>query len=58
MAARVTTLTRWVGTGRKLTQTGRLTMADARDMVSLLDTGDGIDPVIGGKTFVLVAARI
>jgi hypothetical protein len=50
-AAQVTALTRWVGTGRKLTQTGRLTMADARQLVSLLETGDEIDPVIGDKTF-------
>jgi hypothetical protein len=51
LAARVTALTRWVGTGRKLTQTGRLTMTDARELVSMLDTGDEIDPVIGDKTF-------
>jgi hypothetical protein len=47
----VTTLTRWVGAGRKLTQTGQLTMADARHLVGLLDTGDEIDPVVGGQMF-------
>ncbi len=51
MAGRVTSLTRWTGSGRRLTQTGRLTMADARELVSLLDTGDEVDPVIGGRTF-------
>jgi hypothetical protein len=47
----VTALTRWVGEGRKLTQTGQLTMADARHLVGLLDTGDDIDPVIGERVF-------
>jgi hypothetical protein len=47
----VTALTRWVGDGRKLTQTGQLTMADARHLVDLLDTGDKIDPVIGERVF-------
>jgi len=44
-------LVRWVGTARKLTQTGRLTMADARELVSVLDTGDEIDPTIGNRVF-------
>lgn len=44
-------LTRWVGAGRKLTQTGQLTMADARHLVALLETGDEIDPVIGDRVF-------
>jgi len=44
-------LTRWVGAGRKLTQTGQLTIADARHLVGLLDTGDEIDPVIGERVF-------
>jgi len=47
----VTTLTRWVGTGRSLTQTGQLTMADGRHLVGLLETGDEIDPVIGKQVF-------
>src|SRR5258705_10836346 len=44
-------LTRWVGAGRKLTQPGQLTMADARHLVALLETGDEIDPVIGDRVF-------
>lgn len=44
-------LTRWVGPGRKLTQTGQLTMADARHLVGLLETGDEIDPMIGTRMF-------
>jgi hypothetical protein len=47
----VTAFARWVGEGRKLTQTGQLTMADARHLVSLLHTGDKIDPVIGERVF-------
>lgn len=47
----VIALTRWVGAGRKLTQTGQLTVADARHLVALLDTGDEIDPAIGGRVF-------
>lgn len=52
---RVAEFTRWVAggpaSGRKLTQTGRLTMADARHLVTHLETGDVIDPVIGDRTF-------
>lgn len=47
----VVTLTRWVAAGRKLTQTGQLTMADARHLVDLLETGDEIDPMIGARVF-------
>ena len=52
---RLVGFTRWVAnsprTGRKLTQTGRLTMADARMLVERLGTGDVVDPVIGDRTF-------
>lgn len=41
----------WVGTGRKLTQTGRITLADARTLVELLGTEDVIDPAIGDRVF-------
>jgi hypothetical protein len=41
----------WLGEGRKLTQTGRIGLADARHLVELLGTGDAVDPEIGGKTF-------
>jgi hypothetical protein len=41
----------WLGDGRKLTQTSRIGMADARHLVELLGTGDTIDPEIGGRVF-------
>lgn len=41
----------WLGDGRKLTQTGRLTVADARVLVELLGTGDELDPDIGGRVY-------
>jgi hypothetical protein len=47
-AVRVAEFTRWVAggpaSGRKLTQTGRLTMADARHLVERLATGDVTRP--------------
>jgi hypothetical protein len=48
---RLQAFTRWVGPGRKLTQTGRITLADARELVGLLGTGDVIDPKIGNRVF-------
>ncbi len=41
----------WVGAGRKLTATGRITMADARTLVNTLGTGDTIDPAIGDRVY-------
>jgi hypothetical protein len=41
----------WLGEGRKLTQTGRIGLADARHLVEVLGTGDEIDPEIGGRVF-------
>src|SRR5581483_10314673 len=41
----------YVGTGRKLTQRGNLTLADAKALVDLLGTGDHIDGRIGDRTF-------
>lgn len=41
----------YVGKGRKLTQKGHLTLADARVLVGLLGTGDVMDEVIGERTF-------
>jgi hypothetical protein len=41
----------WVGAGRKLTQTGRITLGDARELVGLLGTADEIDPKIGDRVF-------
>jgi len=49
--SRVVAFTRWVGPGRKLTATGRVTMAHARDLVGLLGTADVIDPMIGDRVF-------
>lgn len=41
----------YVGAGRKLTQTGNLTLADARALVGLLGTGDSMDEQVGDRTF-------
>jgi hypothetical protein len=41
----------WVGAGRKLTQTGRITLTDARMLVQALGTDDVIDPTIGDRVF-------
>lgn len=41
----------WLGDGRKLTQTGRIGLGDARHLVDLLSTGDTIDPKIGDQVF-------
>ncbi|HZD00071.1 MAG TPA: plasmid pRiA4b ORF-3 family protein [Actinomycetes bacterium] len=48
---RLQAFTNWVGAGRKLTQTGRITLAGARELVGLLGTGDQIDPKIGDRVF-------
>lgn len=37
--------------GRKLTQKGNVTLADARALVEMLETGDVMDPVIGDRQF-------
>jgi Plasmid pRiA4b ORF-3-like protein len=41
----------WLGEGRKLTQTGRVGLADARYLLEFLGTGDRMDPVIGDRVF-------
>jgi len=48
----------WLGPGRKLTQTGRLTLADGKDLLGVLGTDDGVlgtddvvDPRTGDQTF-------
>ena len=46
---RVVAFTRWVGPGRRVTQTCRLTLAQARELVPALGTGDVIDPVVHGR---------
>lgn len=49
--ARFQSLTDFYGSGRKLTQKGRPTLADARELVKLLGTEDRLDEVIGDRTF-------
>ncbi|WP_239335018.1 hypothetical protein [Frankia sp. CiP3] len=44
-------LTDWVGAGRALTATGQLKLVDARELIELLDTGDTVDPVVGGRVW-------
>jgi hypothetical protein len=51
LTGQIRSLLAWVGPGRKLTQTGRIGLADARHLVQLLGTGDTIDPEIGGRVF-------
>ena len=41
----------WVGAGGKLTRAGRLTLADERMLVDLLDTGNVIEPVVWSRVF-------
>ncbi len=50
-AARIQRFAQWAPPGRTLTATGRLRLADARELISLLDLADVIDPQIGGRTF-------
>jgi hypothetical protein len=47
----------WLGEGRKLTQTGRIGLADARYLVEYLSTGDEMDPVIGDRVFKTVSSE-
>ncbi|MEJ7765821.1 MAG: hypothetical protein WKF86_10020, partial [Acidimicrobiales bacterium] len=49
-------LAEFVGDGRKLTQRGKLTLADARVLVELLETGDVMDPDFGGRVFKTVSS--
>jgi pRiA4b ORF-3-like protein len=51
MIGQVRTFVDWVGAGRKLTQTGRITLTDARILVRALDTDDVLDPTIGDRVF-------
>ena len=51
LTLQIRSLLDWLGEGRQLTQTGRIGLADARYLVELLDTGDVVDPEIGGKIF-------
>ncbi|HEV7451558.1 MAG TPA: plasmid pRiA4b ORF-3 family protein [Pseudonocardiaceae bacterium] len=51
LVSQVVDFVRWVGDGRKLTQKGAITLADARVLVDRLGTGDEIDPAIGERVF-------
>jgi len=51
LTGQIRSFTAWVGDGRKLTQTSRIGLADARHLVELLGTGDTIDPKIGDRVF-------
>jgi hypothetical protein len=51
LVGQVVDFVQWVGDGRKLTQKGASTLADARVLVDRLGTGDRIDPVIGDRVF-------
>jgi hypothetical protein len=51
LTGQVRAFVHWVGTGRKLTQTGRITLTDARTLVAELGTDDEIDPTIGDRVF-------
>jgi len=51
LTGQIRSLLGWLGEGRKLTQTGRIGLADARYLVGFLGTGDQIDPEIGGRVF-------
>jgi len=45
---RLRELARWIGAGRGLTQNGRIKLSDARALVTLLQTGDELDPKFHG----------
>ncbi len=49
--AKFVALAEFTAAGRKLTQKGNFTLADARALVDLLDTGDIMDPKFGTRTF-------
>lgn len=49
--ARFDALTEFYGPGRKLTQTGNPTLADARTLVGLLGTDDEMDPTVGDHSY-------
>lgn len=51
LTGQIRSLLAWLGEGRKLTQTGRIGLADARHLVGFLGTSDQIDPEIGGRVF-------
>jgi hypothetical protein len=51
VVTRLRALVDWVGDGRALTARGNIKLDDARKLVSLLDTGDIVDPRTGDRVF-------
>ncbi len=51
LTGQVRSFMEWLGEGRKLTPAGRIGLADARQLVELLGTGDEMDREIGGRVF-------
>jgi len=51
LAGKIRSFAAWAGAGRRLTRTGKITLADARHLVELPETGDTIDPKIGDRVF-------
>ncbi|HVM26149.1 MAG TPA: hypothetical protein VM433_00560 [Mycobacteriales bacterium] len=52
LVRRVTALVDWLGHRRvRLTEKGNLRLADARELLPLVGTGETLDPVIGGRTW-------
>ena len=51
LARKIRSFAVWAGAGRKLTQTGKITLSDARHLVESLQTGDTVDPQIGDRVF-------
>lgn len=52
LVERIRALVGWVGeSGRPLTTSGNIKLADARELVELLHTDDTLDPAIGARTF-------
>ncbi|MFY9926654.1 MAG: plasmid pRiA4b ORF-3 family protein [Streptosporangiaceae bacterium] len=51
ITGQIRSLLAWVGPGRKLTQTGRIGLADARYLVELLGTGDTLEHQIGDRVY-------
>ena len=50
-------LAKFVGSGRRLTQKGNFNLADARELVKLLGTGDTVDHQYGGRVHQLRSAE-
>lgn len=51
LAAQIRALVTFVGDGRRLTQKGNLTLADARALLPLVDTGEQLEQTIGDRTY-------